>query len=124
MPSDTARATPKARTWTPTRSSHARRPTRSIARLATTQLTTFSARLCPVASTGHPHADEVGGCVGGIFAGDLALVQRHDPVRQRVDLVELGRDQQDRAPLGLLLEDLSPHELDRPDVEASCGLRG
>ena len=43
---------------------------------------------------------------------------------ERVDLVELGRDQQHRPPLGLLLEDLAPDELDRADVEAPRRLCG
>ena len=36
--------------------------------------------------------------VGRELARDAALVQGDDPVGQRVDLVELGRDQQDGAP--------------------------
>ncbi len=40
------------------------------------------------------------------FGSDAALVERDDAVGQRVDLVELGRDQQHRPALGLLLQDL------------------
>ena len=58
------------------------------------------------------------------LARDPPLVERHDPVGEGVDLVELGRDQQHGAPVGLLVQDLAPDELDRADVEAARGLRG
>ena len=54
----------------------------------------------------------------------LPFVEGDDAVRQRVDLIELRRDQQDRPAGGLLVEDLAPHELDRTDVETAGGLRG
>ena len=75
-------------------------------------------------ASGHPDAEFLGRCVGGVFAGDLALVQRDDPVGQFVDLFELGGDQQHRSPVTFLFEDLLPYEFDRADVEAPRRLRG
>ena len=62
--------------------------------------------------------------VGGELADDLPFVDDEDPVREREDLLELERDQQDAAALVALLDEAPVHELDRPDVEAARRLRG
>ena len=54
----------------------------------------------------HASADLLRRRVGRELARDPPLVQRHDAVGQRVDLIELRRDQQDRAAGRLLLQDL------------------
>src|SRR5262249_12184560 len=43
--------------------------------------------------------------VGRVLAHDLALVHDEDAIRQRHDLVQLERDQQDRAALVALLDE-------------------
>ena len=65
----------------------------------------------------HPEPDLLRRRVGRVLPGDPAFVDRHDPVGEGVDLVELGRDQEHAPSFLLLVEDLPPHELDRPDVE-------
>ena len=62
--------------------------------------------------------------VGGELADDLALVDDEDPVGEREDLLELERDEQDRAALVALLDQAPVDELDRADVEAARRLRG
>src|SRR3954464_292472 len=51
------------------------------------------------------------------LADDLSLVDDEDAVRQRQDLLELGRDEQDRAAFVALLDEAPVDELDRADVE-------
>ena len=63
------------------------------------------------------------GCRRRQLADDLALVDDEDPVREREDLLELERDQQDAAALVALLDETSVDELDRPDVETARRLR-
>jgi hypothetical protein len=58
------------------------------------------------------------------LADDLALVDDEDPVGEREDLLELERDEQDRAALVALLDEAAVDELDRADVEAARRLRG
>ena len=50
---------------------------------------------------------------------DLAAVHDRDPVGQLEDLVELGRDEQDRRPGVALRDRLAVDELDAADVEAA-----
>ena len=57
-------------------------------------------------------------------AGDPALVHDRDPVRERVDLVQLGRDDEHGHAVVALLHDAAVHELDRADVEATGRLAG
>ena len=58
-----------------------------------------------------------------MLADDLPLVDDEDPVGEREDLVELERDEEDRAPLCALLDEPPVQELDRADVEAARRLR-
>ena len=58
-----------------------------------------------------------------VLADDLALVDHEDPVREREDLVELERDEQDRAALVALGDEPPVEVLDRADVEAARRLR-
>src|SRR4249919_1853591 len=55
-------------------------------------------------------------------AHDLALVEDEDAIREREDLIELERHEQDRAPLVALVHEPAVEVLDRADVEASRGL--
>ena len=55
---------------------------------------------------------------------DLALVDDEDPVGEREDLVELERDEQDRAALVALLDEPPVHELDGAHVEPAGRLGG
>ena len=48
-----------------------------------------------------------------------AAVEHTDPVGERQDLVEFGRDEQDRGSPVAEFDDLLVDELDRPDVEAA-----
>src|SRR3954447_4239492 len=58
------------------------------------------------------------------LADDASLVDDEDPVRQREDLLELERHEQDR-PTGVpLLDQAAVDELDRAHVEAARRLRG
>ena len=57
--------------------------------------------------------------LAGVLAGDLALVDDEDPVGEREDLLELERDEQDRAALVALGDEAAVEELDRPHVEAA-----
>ena len=52
------------------------------------------------------------------------LEDDEDAVRERQDLLELERDEQDGAALVALLHEPAVHELDRPDVEAPRRLAG
>ena len=79
-------------------------------------------RLAPAAE--HLEPDLLLGHVGRVLAHDLALVHHQDPVRERQDLVELQRDQQDRAAFVALLHETAVEVLDRAHVEASGRLRG
>ena len=62
--------------------------------------------------------------VGPVLADDPPLVDDEDAVGEREDLLELERDEQDRAPLVALLDEPAVDELDRADVEAARGLGG
>src|SRR4051812_35018962 len=72
----------------------------------------------------HLEADLLLGDVGAVLADDLTLVDDEDPVGEREDLVELERDEQDRAPFVTLLDEPPVQELDRADVEPSRRLCG
>src|SRR5436305_244471 len=50
-------------------------------------------------------------------------IEHGDAIGQREDLVELGRQQQDRGARGPNLQDLRVDPLDRTDVDAARGLR-
>ena len=64
------------------------------------------------------------GDLGIELGGEPTLVDRHDPVGEREDLVEVLADQQDRdAGVGRLPQ-VPVHRLDRADVEAPCGRGG
>ena len=52
----------------------------------------------------------------------LAFVQRHQPIAQAEQLVQIGADEQNGAALVALLHDALVNELDRADVHASGGL--
>src|SRR5579884_1229399 len=58
-----------------------------------------------------------------MLADDLALVEDEDPVGEREDLVELERDEQDRAALVALGDQPPVQVLDRADVEPTRRLR-
>ena len=58
-----------------------------------------------------------------VLADDLALVDDEDAVGERQHLLELERDEQDRAPLVALLDEPPVQVLDRADVEAARRLR-
>src|SRR5688572_9178278 len=74
--------------------------------------------------TGHQAADlGAVGATGGHLGHDPASVDDGDPVGQRQDLVELGRDQEHGGPGVARLDDPPVDELDRPDVDAAGGLR-
>src|SRR6185437_1921829 len=79
-------------------------------------------RFLPAAE--HLEPDELLGHLAGVLADDLALVDHEDPVREREDLLELERDEQDRAALVALGHEATVEILDRSDVEASRRLRG
>src|SRR5437667_77457 len=53
----------------------------------------------------HLDADLLLGHLARVLAGDAALVEDEDPVRQRQDLVQLEGDEQDRAPAVTLLDE-------------------
>ena len=72
-----------------------------------------------VGAAGHQPPELGGGHVRVAEAGDPALVHDRDPVGQRVDLVELGGDDDHGDAVVALLDDPAVHELDRPDVEAA-----
>ena len=59
-----------------------------------------------------------------MLADDLALVDDEDAVRERQDLVQLERDEQDRSALVALGDEPAVEVLDRADVEAARRLRG
>ncbi len=59
-----------------------------------------------------------------VLRDDLALVHDEDPVRERQDLLELERDEEDRPAPVSLLDEPPVDELDRTDVEPSRRLRG
>ena len=59
-----------------------------------------------------------------MLADDLPFVEDEDPVREREDLVELERDEQDRPPPVALGDEPAMEVLDRADVEAARRLRG
>ena len=55
--------------------------------------------------------------------GDDAAAEHHDDaVGERHDLIQLGRDDEDRSPLVTGFDDLGMDVLDRTDVDAPCGL--
>src|SRR6185437_6630921 len=81
-----------------------------------------SSRGCPPAAE-HLEPDLLLGHVGSVLADDLAFVEHEDAVRQREDLVELERDEEDRSPFAALLDESPVQELDRADVEAARRLR-
>src|ERR1019366_9276027 len=54
--------------------------------------------------------------------GDLALVHDRDPVREGVDLVEFGGDDEHGHALVALFDDAAVHELDRAHVQPAGGL--
>src|ERR1044071_5442571 len=72
----------------------------------------------------HEHAELLLGRGGRQLGDDLALVDHERAIAERAYLLELERDQQDRAALVALLDQASVHELDRADVEAARGLGG
>src|SRR6266511_131846 len=59
---------------------------------------------------------------GRVLADDPPLEDDEDSVGKGQDLLELERDQKDRASLVTLLDEPPVHELDRADVEAACRL--
>src|SRR5262249_23897174 len=71
----------------------------------------------------HLETDLLLGHLARVLAGDLALVEDEDAVREREDLVQLERDQQDRPPLVALLDEAAGEVLDRAHVETAGGLR-
>ena len=69
---------------------------------------------------GHQQAElALVGLAGDPLAGDAAVEHDDDPVRERLDLVELDRDEQDRLAAVAQRHDLVVDELDRPDVDAA-----
>ncbi len=76
------------------------------------------------AAAGHRDAELLLGRGRRELADDLALVHDEDPVGEREDLLELERDEQDRAALVALLDQPAVDELDRADVEAARRLGG
>ena len=59
------------------------------------------------------------GLAGEALAGDAAVEHHDDPVRERLDLVELDRDEQDRLAAVAQRDDLLVDELDGADVDAA-----
>ena len=76
------------------------------------------------AAADHRDAERLRVDVRRELADDLALVHDEDPVGERQDLLELERDEQDRAALVALGDEPAVQELDRADVEAARRLRG
>ena len=87
-PSAARSATP----WTIAASTHGRAGgcRRDRRRAGGHQLASFG-----VGAPSMPRPISSGARVGRILAGDPPFVDRHDPIGERVDLVELGRDQED-----------------------------
>src|SRR5437762_2696576 len=75
------------------------------------------------AAAEHLEADLLLRDLAFVLADDLALVEDEDAVGEREDLLELERDQEDRASLVSLLDQSSVQIFDRPDVEAARRLR-
>ena len=73
---------------------------------------------------GHQQAEFLHGHGWRPEAGYPAVVHDRDPVRKRVDLVELGRDDEHGDAVVALLHDALVHELDRTDVKPSGRLAG
>src|SRR5215210_3512497 len=59
------------------------------------------------------------GDAGRVLADDPALVDDEDTVRQRQDLLELERDEQDRPAFVTFFHESAVDELDRPHVKAA-----
>src|SRR5581483_188837 len=76
------------------------------------------------AAAEHLEADLLLGRVGAVLAHDLPLVDDEDAVRERQDLVQLERQEQDRAALVALLDEAPVDVLDRADVEPARRLGG
>ena len=64
------------------------------------------------------------GDVGPVLGDEPSFVEDEDPIREREDLVELERDEQDGPALVPLLDEPPVHELDRSDVQAPRRLCG
>ena len=77
----------------------------------------------PCAAAEHLEADLLFGRGARVLADDPALVDDEDPVGERQDLVQLERDEQDRATLVALLDEPPVEVLDRAHVEAARRLR-
>src|SRR5205823_12326629 len=75
-------------------------------------------------STEHLEPDLLFRHLARVLADDLALVDDEDAVGERQDLLELERDEQDRAALVALRHQPAVKVLDGADVEAARGLRG
>ena len=85
----------------------------------------FPASGAPGASDpGHQQAEFLHRHRGRPEAGDPALVHDRDPVRERVDLVQFGRDDEHGHAVVALLHDAAVHELDRAHVQAPGRLAG
>src|SRR5581483_5880120 len=72
----------------------------------------------------HLEADLLLGDRTRVLADELPFVEHENPVGEREDLVELERDEQDRATLFAFLDEPPVEELDGADVEAAGGLGG
>src|SRR5581483_2994582 len=71
----------------------------------------------------HLEPDLVFRHLAGVLGDDSALVQDEDPVGERQDLVELERDEKDRAPFVAFRDQAPMEKLDGADVEAASRLR-
>src|SRR5262245_26544449 len=60
--------------------------------------------------------------VRAVFPDDLTLVDHENAIREREDLIQLERDEQDATALVSLLHETTMDELDRPDVQTACRL--
>src|SRR5215469_8245877 len=81
-------------------------------------------RGCCGAGAGHHQAEFGLGRVGRAEADDLAFVHDGDPVGEGVNLVELGRHDDNGGALVAQPDDLLVHEFDRSDVQSPRGLAG
>ena len=77
-----------------------------------------------VVRSGHQPSEFLGRHGRRPYTGDLAFVHDGDPVRERVNLVEFGGDDEYGHAVVALLDDAAVHELDRAHVEPAGRLAG
>src|SRR5918996_661253 len=78
----------------------------------------------PAAAAGHRDPELLVGHAGRELARDPAFVDDEDAIGERLDLLQLERDEEDAATGVALLDEATVHVLDGADVQPARGLRG